>query len=184
MLVDLFFVAVLVNVGLFGFFVAAESGPVLPPQQPVSVLSENEEEDSLSDVGASNTAAPAGKPAETPLQERPLSDLSSQELIQRIELLEDRHNTMYERLSETGDLGIMIRQSHSRVVLDERSGSLSDVGPSNTDVLPSGEENYGVGYDGGFYFKPDDKDESPFSMTINGRMQARYIGFSRLTCPP
>ena len=176
----------------FGFgLVAAQGmaadpveGPVLPAAgpQPVSVLAEegaagqlDERSGSLSDVGASNTdTVPNGR------------EPTMQELLDRIQQLESEHDTLeveYDtfrgRFSERGDLGQMIRRSASAPVLDERSGSLSGVGVSNTDVLSTGEDSYGLGYDGGFYFNPDDPEKDPYSMKLNGRMQFRYIGFAR-----
>ncbi len=159
-------------------------GPVLPAAgpRPVSVLAEegpagqlDERSGSLSEVGASNTdTVPAGQ------------EPTMQELLSRIKQLESEHDTLEAehdtfsgRFTETGDLGRMIRRSASAPVLDERSGSLSAVGPSNTDVLSTGEDAYGLGYDGGFYFRPDDPKKDPYSMTMNGRMQFRYVGFSR-----
>ena len=37
---------------------------------------------------------------------------------------------------------------------------------------------YSIKFKNGFLFEPDDKEQSPFTMRINGRMQFRYAGFS------
>lgn len=181
----------LAAMGLFLSTATAADGPVLPAgePQPVSVLAEegvggqlDERSGSLSDVGASNTDV-------VPSNREP----TVQELLQRIEQLESEHDSLEvehdtlesehdvfrDRFHESGDLGQMIRRAASAPVLDERSGSLSGVGVSNTDVISTGDDEYGLGYDGGFYFNPDDPEKDPYSMKLNGRMQFRYIGFAR-----
>lgn len=140
----------------------------------------DEREGSLSDVGASNTDVAPGPvaPVDTTPLTIPSGQPNVQDLMRRIEQLEGRHQTLNRRL-DTGDLGQMIRRAASAPVLDERSGSLSSVGPSNTDVRPSDEDAYGVGYNAGFYIRPDDPEKDPYEIVMNGRMQFRYVGFSR-----
>jgi hypothetical protein len=114
--------------------------------------------------------------------EQPAGAMSVEELAARLESLEAEYAVLLERLDrgvEDGTAGRAIRQTRFQPRIDERSGSLSEVGPSNTDLLPSREDEYGVGYDGGFYFRPDDPEEDPYEMLINGRMQFRYVGFAR-----
>jgi hypothetical protein len=146
--------------------------------QAESVLQLDDQDGSLSGVGPSNVDDRSGARPSVPARERPLEEMTMAELVERIEALESRHDTLHERL-DTGDLGQIIRRAASAPVLDERPGSLSAVGPSNTDVLPSGEDPYGVGYDGGFFIAPDDPNKDPFELRTNGRMQFRYIGFAR-----
>ena len=112
----------------------------------------------------------------------PPEPLSVEELTARLRAIEADHALLLEQLDRggtDGTVGRAIRQTRFQPRLDTRSGSLSEVGTSNTDLLPSREDEYGVGYDGGFYFRPDDPKEDPYEMLINGRMQFRYVGFSR-----
>lgn len=57
-------------------------------------------------------------------------------------------------------------------IVELESGNLSK------DDLPTAPD-WTVGYDMGFFIRPTDKDEHPFELKINGRMQFRYVGFSR-----
>lgn len=112
----------------------------------------------------------------------PSEPLSVEELAARLRSLETEHAALLDRLDESdadSPVGRAIRQTQFQPRLDERSGSLSDVGASNTDQLPSRRDNYGVGYDTGFYIRPDDPQRDPYEMVINGRMQFRYVGFAR-----
>jgi hypothetical protein len=100
------------------------------------------------------------------------------ELAARLEKLEAEHAALLERV-DRGTAAEAIRRTQFQPQLDTRSGSLSGVGASNTDLRPSREDRYGVGYDAGFYFRPDDPDRDPYEMVVNGRMQFRYTGFAR-----
>jgi hypothetical protein len=129
------------SVLLAGGWVHAEApAPLVLAETP------DEQEGSLSDVGPSNTDV-APRPV-APVDTTPLTipggQPSVQDLMRRIDQLEGRQQTFNRRL-ETGDLGQMIRRAIANPVLDERSGSLSSVGPSNTDVRPSEDDAYGVG---------------------------------------
>lgn len=46
-------------------------------------------------------------------------------------------------------------------------------------ITASPESDYEALYDGGFWIRPHDEKKNPFSLRINGRMQFRYVGFSR-----
>jgi hypothetical protein len=148
---------------MLGFFIGLAGGGATGAEAPAELI-----------------AAPA---AAIPTEELlPSPAATVEELAARLRALEAEHAVLLDRLDRgvaDGTAGRAIRQTRFQPRLDERSGSLSEVGPSNTDLLPSREDDYGVGYDGGFYFRPDDKDEDPYEMQINGRMQFRYIGFSR-----
>jgi hypothetical protein len=53
----------------------------------------------------------------------------------------------------------MIRRATTNPEHDERSGSLSSEGPGNTDVRPSQDDAYSVGYNAGFSIRPDDPEK-------------------------
>jgi len=136
------------------------------------------------------TVAAEGPPAEllpapppaVEAVEIPRPSPSVEELAERLRALEADHALLLDQLDRgvaEGTAGRAIRQTQFQPRLDERSGSLSGVGASNTDLRPSREDEYGVGYDGGFYFRPDDPGRDPYEMIINGRMQFRYVGFAR-----
>jgi hypothetical protein len=46
------------------------------------------------------------------------------------------------------------------------------------ETLPGG-FSWEVGYDRGFIIRPFDREENPFELRVNGRMQARHTGFAR-----
>lgn len=167
---------------IVAFSVLVAGGRVHAEAQVPLVFAEtpDEQEGSLSDVGPSNTdvAPRAVAPVDTAPLTIPGGQPSVQDLMRRIDQLEGRQQTLNRRL-ETGDLGQMIRRATANPVPDERSGSLSSVGPSNTDVRPSEDDAYGVGYNAGFYIRPDDPEKDPYEIVMNGRMQFRYVGFSR-----
>jgi hypothetical protein len=119
---------------------------------------------------------------------RPPPDaLSVEELSTRLKVLEAEHAALLKRLDggiDDGDAGRAIRQTRFQQTqatpnLDRRSGSLSGVGASNTDLRPTTDVEYGVGYDAGFYLRPKDPVRAPYEMVVNGRMQFRYVGFAR-----
>lgn len=63
-----------------------------------------------------------------------------------------------------------IRELEARSVSEER--------PSGEKDKKSGPD-WTVGYDKGFYIRPAEKDEHPFELRVNGRMQFRHTGFVR-----
>jgi hypothetical protein len=117
----------------------------------------------------------------------PPATLSVEELSARLQALEAEHAALLERIDDgidDGTTGQAIRQTRfqrtqSQPNLDRRSGSLSAVGASNTDLRPTKDVEYGVGYDAGFYLRPKDPARAPYEMVVNGRMQFRYVGFAR-----
>jgi hypothetical protein len=117
----------------------------------------------------------------------PPDALAVEELAARLQALEVEHAALLERLDDgldDGTAGRAIRQTRFQQTqatpnLDQRSGSLSGVGASNTDLRPTTDVEYGVGYDAGFYLRPKDPARAPYEMVINGRMQFRYVGFAR-----
>lgn len=57
---------------------------------------------------------------------------------------------------------------------------LSDEGNNPVPKTPARKEPaFYTDYDKGFRIKPFDKEKTPFELQINGRMQARYVGFHR-----
>jgi hypothetical protein len=117
----------------------------------------------------------------------PPEKLSIEELAARLQTLEAEHAALREQLDRgiaDGTAGRAIlqtrfQQPQAPPQLDRRSGSLSSVGASNTDLRPTQDVEYGVGYDAGFYLRPKDPERAPYEMVVNGRMQFRYVGFAR-----
>lgn len=58
------------------------------------------------------------------------------------------------------------------------SRNAAEASPSDAKEKKSGPD-WTAGYDKGFYIRPADKDEHPFELRVNGRMQFRHTGFAR-----
>lgn len=75
-----------------------------------------------------------------------------------------------------------VLKQQSNFYLQEEPTSSNSIAPpiaSQTDFNKRFQTAYTTGYDNGFFLRPDNAEESPFSLKINNQNTFRYTGFSR-----
>lgn len=119
--------------------------------------------------------------------QEPLSTIDVNALLRRLDAAETRIQQLE---AESG------QSREDRQTIDDKPAASSLAAPDATAAPPAtatatvngdggngnGDEKtprFHVDYDGGFVIRPDDPDQTPFELQINGRMQFRYAGFKR-----